>query len=176
MWGLLGDGSRADCYRIDPTSLFQDVEVPTPSWRDLKGATTPDAVHLLQVGDQNPSLFKGKLVIIVPPLVLTSILEANTMDPTRLIPILSTKFQEFDHSSPTVKACKVLRPVFEYLWAVHKSLIQPIVFSVDRSTEGQDWANKMHYANIIQPQYHLYYLLLFHCHLHLKRPPKITQL
>jgi hypothetical protein len=151
LWGLSGGESRADCYRTDPTSLFQDVEVPIPSWRDLKGATTPDAVRLLQVGDQNPSLFKGKLGIIVPPLVLTSILEANTMDPTSLIPILSSKFQEFDRSSPTVKASTVLRPVLEYLWAVHKSLIQPIIFSVDRSTEGQDWANRMHFANISQP-------------------------
>jgi hypothetical protein len=47
--GLSGGGARADCYRIDPTSLFQDAEIPTPSWRDLNGATTPDAVDLLQV-------------------------------------------------------------------------------------------------------------------------------
>ncbi len=86
---------RADCYRIDPTSLFQDVEIQTPSWRDLKGPTTPDAVNLLQVAEQNPSTFKGKLGLIIPPLVLTTILEANTMDPADLIPILLVKFQDF---------------------------------------------------------------------------------
>jgi hypothetical protein len=101
------------------------VEVNTPSWRDLKGATSPEAA------DQNPSVFKGKLGIVIPPLVLTSILEADTMIPANLIPILSNKFQEFDRTSPTVKACTLLRPVLEYLWAVHKNLIQPMVFSID---------------------------------------------
>lgn len=43
----------------------------------------------LQVADQNPSTFGGKLVIIVPPLVLTLGLEANTMDPAHLIRVLS---------------------------------------------------------------------------------------
>ncbi len=147
--GLSGGGERADCYRLDPTSLFQDVEIPTPCWCDLKGATSPETVNSLQVAEQNPSMFKGKLGIIVPPLVLMTILEANTMDPAHLIPILSIKFQDFDRSSPMVKACTVLRPVLEYLWAVCKNLIQPIIFSVDRSTDGQDWADRMHYANIV---------------------------
>jgi len=94
--GLSGGGARADCYCIDPNTLFQDVEVNTPSWRDLKGATSPEAVDLLQAADQNPSVFKGKLGIVIPPLVLTSILKADTMIPASLIHILSNKFQEFD--------------------------------------------------------------------------------
>jgi hypothetical protein len=106
--GLSGGGSTADCYRLDPTTLFQDVEFQTPSWRDLKGATTPEGVNTLQVGDQNASSFKGKLGIVVPPLVLTMILAADTMDPAHLIPVLSGKFQEFDRSSPTVKTCTLL--------------------------------------------------------------------
>jgi len=61
-----------------------------------KGATSPEAVDLLQAADQNPSVFKGKLGIVIPPLVLTSILKADTMIPASLIPILSNKFQEFD--------------------------------------------------------------------------------
>jgi hypothetical protein len=68
--GLSGGGARADC-------------------------TSPEAVDLLQAADQNPSVFKGKLGIVIPPLVLTSILEADTMIPASLIPILSNKFQEF---------------------------------------------------------------------------------
>jgi hypothetical protein len=52
--GLSGGGTRADCYRVDSTSSFQDVEIQTPSWRDLKGAITPEAVSLLQVAEQNP--------------------------------------------------------------------------------------------------------------------------
>jgi hypothetical protein len=51
--GLLGGGASADCYRIDPTTLFQDGELQTPTWGDLKGATTSEAVNLLQVGEQN---------------------------------------------------------------------------------------------------------------------------
>jgi hypothetical protein len=92
----------------------------------------------LQVGEQNTSLFKGKLGMIAPPLVLTSILEAGTMDPAQVIPILSGKFQEFDRSSPVVKACMLLRPVLEYLWGVHKNLIHPAVFSLDRNVESQE--------------------------------------
>jgi len=38
----------------------------------------------------------------------------------------------------------------EYLWAVHKNLIQPIVVRVDRSTEGQDWADLMHFASNVR--------------------------
>ena len=71
---------------------------------ELKGATTPEAVSSLQVAKQNPSSFKGKLRLIVPPLVLTTILEANTIDPTKLIPILLAKFQDFDRYCATVKA------------------------------------------------------------------------
>jgi len=146
--GLFGGGPTADCYRIDPVTLFQDVEFQTPTWRDLKGATTPEAVNLLQVGEQNSSLFKGKLGMIVPPLVLTSILEAGTMGPAHLIPILSGMFQEFDRSSPVVKACTLLRPVLEYLWGVHKNLIHPVVFCLERNDESQEWANRLHFANI----------------------------
>jgi len=39
----LGGSASADCYRIDPTTLLQDVEFQTPTWRDLKGATTSEA-------------------------------------------------------------------------------------------------------------------------------------
>jgi hypothetical protein len=147
---LSGGGQRADCYRLDPASLFQDVEVPTLSWRDLKGTITPKAVALLQVADQNPSMFKGKLGMVVPPLVLTTVLNSNTMDPAHLIPVLSSDFQDFDRSSPMVKACTLLRPVLEYLWVVHKNLIQPVVFSIDQSVESKNWADKLHFANIAQ--------------------------
>jgi hypothetical protein len=140
------------------------VEVNTPSWRDLKGAISPEAVDLLQAADQNPSVFKGKLGIVNPPLVLTSILESDTMIPVSLIPILSNKFQEFDRTSPTVKACTLLRPVLQYLWAVHKNLIQPTVFSIDQCTESQNWASRLHLANtnqlLIQWHHLLFHYLL----------------
>jgi hypothetical protein len=72
------------------------------------------------------------------------------MIPVNLIPVLSDKFQGFDRASPTVKACTLLRPVLEYLWAVHKNLIQPIMLSKERCIESQDWASRLHFANIPQ--------------------------
>jgi hypothetical protein len=149
--GLLGGSTRADFYHLDPASLFQDVEIQTPSWWELKGATTPEAANLLQVAEQNPSTFKGKIGPHCSPLVLTTILEASAMDLAQLIPILLEKLRDFDRSSPTVKACTVLHPVLEYLWAIHKSLIQPIIFSMDWSTDGQDWADRMHFTNLVPP-------------------------
>jgi len=73
------------------------------------------------------------------------------MNPANLIPALSNKFQEFDRSSPVVKACTFLHPVLEYLWAVQKKLIDPIIFSIDRSVDSQNWANRLHFANILMP-------------------------
>jgi hypothetical protein len=93
-------------------------------------------------------VFKGKQGIIVPSLALRTILETDTMNPAQLIPVLSTKVQEFDRSSP-VKAYTFLRPVLEYLGGLHKKLINPIIFSIDRSVDSQNWANRLHFANII---------------------------
>jgi hypothetical protein len=54
MWALSGGGLRADCYHLHPNSLFQDIEFQTLSWRDLKAASTGEAVSALQVPEQNP--------------------------------------------------------------------------------------------------------------------------
>jgi len=89
---LSGAGPRADCYRIDPTTAFKDIEFAAPLWRDLKGAATADVVASLKPQDQNAAMYKGKQVLIVPPLVSVSILEANTLQPASLVPILSAKF------------------------------------------------------------------------------------
>jgi hypothetical protein len=123
--GLMGGGSKADCYRIDPVSAIQDLEFNAPVWQDLKGVSDAAAVSVLQVPDQNPSVYRGKASMLVSPLILTTILEAASLDPAQLIPILSAKFQEFDRTSPTVKACTILRPVLEYLWAVHMKTVLP---------------------------------------------------
>jgi hypothetical protein len=95
------------------------------------------------------------------------------MIPVNLIPVLSDKFQGFDRASPTVKACTLLRPVLEYLWAVHKNLIQPIMLSKERCIESQDWASRLHFANIWpKPCYHH----LSHYHLLLKHRLRISWL
>jgi len=148
---LKGGGSKADCYRIDPISAFQDLDFATPLWHDLKNATTEEAVQNLQPQEQSSSTFKGKQVMIVPPLVSVTMLETKSLLPSTLIPALSTNFQEFDHLSPTVKACTILRPVLEYLWAVHHKKIPSTLLGIDRSKDAKEWTSKMHLACIKHP-------------------------
>ncbi len=113
--GLSGGDSQAEVYRIEPSSASQDLEFFPPAWRDLKNATSVDQVDALTVPEQNPSAYRGKSSLNVPPLVLNAILEAPSLVPAALIPILSTKFQEFDRSSNHAKACTTLRSVLEFL-------------------------------------------------------------
>jgi len=148
---LSGADARADCYRVDPSSALQDLEFATPVWRDLKNASTQEAIETLQASDQNSSSYKGKQSLLVPPLVTITILEAKTRVPAKLIPILSTKFQEFDRSSSTVKACTVLRPVLEFLWAAHHKKIPSTIVGLDNSLDAQSWSSKMHLTSILPP-------------------------
>jgi hypothetical protein len=141
---LNGYTSKADCFRIDPETAFRDLEFQTPVWRDLKSVGTKDAVQNLQAPDQASTSFKGKQVMIVPPLVSLAILEAKTVQPGELIPILSAKFQEFDRVSQTVKACTVLRPVLEFLWAVHHKKVPSTVIGLDTNSDTLAWASKLH--------------------------------
>jgi hypothetical protein len=83
--GLPVSGARTDCFHLYPISLFQDVEIQTPNWRGLKGATSLDVINLLQIAEHNPSVFRGKLGLIIPPLVLVTILEADVTNPASLL-------------------------------------------------------------------------------------------
>ncbi len=87
--------------------------------------------------------------MIIPPLVYVSILEANILIPADLIPLLSNKFQEFDRTSPSVKACTILQAVLEYLWAAHHKKIPSTVVGVDNSQEALSWSNRLHSAHIL---------------------------
>jgi hypothetical protein len=113
--GLCGFDKHADVYRVDPKSASLSTEFPVPAWRDLKGYQSSNDVDLLLVPDQNPSVARLNHSLWIPPLVLNAIMETKSLKPAELILILSTKFQEFDRSSTTVKACTVLRPVIEFL-------------------------------------------------------------
>jgi len=84
-------------------------------------------------------------------MVLNTILEANSTNAASLIPILSTKFQEFDKTSSSIKACTVLRPVLEFLWATHKKLIPATVVAADNSVDAVEWAARQHFAYIFDP-------------------------
>lgn len=118
--GLSGGPAVAELYRIYPVSASADFETTTPVWHDLKNVTSVENVASLTVSVQNPSAFHGKNSLVVPPLVLSSILEAKTLCPATLIPILSSKFQKFDRTITQAKACTSLRPVLEFLWAAFK--------------------------------------------------------
>jgi len=146
--GLCGDDSRADVYRIDSKSASLPLELIVPAWRDLKGVQQGSDLNALVVPEQNPMVTKVKNSIWVPPLVYSTILEAKSMDPSDLIPLLSSKFQEFDRSSTTAKACTILRPVLEFLWAVFKKLVPSTTLAIDDSFEAKEWSSRMHFAYI----------------------------
>jgi hypothetical protein len=150
--GLLGGLAKATAYRIDPTSASSDFEIPVPTWRDLKSVTSVESVSLLTVPEQNPPVFRGKNSIIIPPLVLSACLEAKTLCPATLIPILSAKFQEFDCSNTQAKACTSLRLVLEFFWMAYKKLVPPSFIAVETSNDGLDWSSRLHYATILQTQ------------------------
>jgi hypothetical protein len=83
----------------------------------------PEGVDSLLIPKQNASALHAKNAMLIPSLVLNMIMEAKLLEPAVLIPMLSTKFQEFDRPSPTGKVCSVLCPVLEFLWAFHHQLI-----------------------------------------------------
>jgi len=149
--GLSGNSDQAEVFRIDPVSATKHVEFAVPTWRDMKGCQSEEAVNSLTVPDQNPILVKCKACLWIPPMVLTTILEENLYNPAALIPLLSTKFQEFDKSSTSTKACTILRPVIEYLWAVHKKLIPASLIAVDNSQDALEWSARQHFAYVFSP-------------------------
>jgi len=118
----------------------------------LKGTQSSSDVNALVVPNQNPSTAKFNHRIWIPPLVLTTILEAKSLVPSDLIPPLLAKFQEFDKSSSQVKACTVLHPVVEYLWGVQKNLVLPTIIAVDTSTDAIEWSARQHFAYICPSQ------------------------
>jgi hypothetical protein len=87
--------------------------------------------------------------MVVPPLVLVTILETDSLSPEVLIPDLSAKFQEFDRSSQSVKACTILRPVLDFLWAVAHKKVPASIIGVDQSKGAQEWSNKVHLSSVV---------------------------
>jgi hypothetical protein len=150
--GLCGDGRQAEVYRIDPVSASKSIEFPVPTWRDIKSSQSNKDVDALIVPEQSPTIARFNQSLWIPPLVLTTFLEAKSLVPAEVIPLLSSKFQEFDRSSPNVKACTILRPVLEFLWGVHKKLVPSTTIAVDTSNEAVDWATRQHFAYICQAQ------------------------
>jgi hypothetical protein len=128
------------CNRMSGASISSSIL----SFRESGSAD----VGALVVPDQNPTIAKFKNSLWVPPLVLLSILEAQSLVPADLIPVLSVKFQEFDKSSATIKAYTILRPVLEFLWAAHKKLVPPTTLALENSSDAVEWSSRQHFAYI----------------------------
>jgi hypothetical protein len=114
----------------------------------LKGVQSGSDLDALVVPDQNPLMARLKNSLWVPPLVLSNILDAKSLAPSDLIPLLSVKFQEFNRSSTNVKACTILQPVLEFLWAVHKKLIPATILAMDGGNDAAEWSARLHFAYI----------------------------
>jgi len=151
--GLCGENSRADVFRLDSKSASTALEFLVPLWRDLKAIQTENDLDTLVVPEQNPSITRCKNSLWVPPLVYSTILEAKSMVPAVLVPLLSAKFQEFDRSSTSVKACTLLRPVLEFLWAVHTKLVPTTTMAIDNGNDAVEWSAWLHYAYICTAQH-----------------------
>ncbi len=149
---LLGPGKDADCFKLLQTSLFWDQELEVPKWNALKSADSAEMLQTLSVPETNPPRLRCKNILVLPPLVRDILLASPSLDPLSLIPVLSDKFQTFDRASETVKACQLLRPVLEYLWAAHKKQITPSIFNLDKTEASLKWASSLHLVNITQDQ------------------------
>jgi hypothetical protein len=149
---LMGPGKDADCFKLLQTSLFWDQEIEVPKWNALKSADYAETLQTLTIPETNPPRLHCKNILILPPLVRDILLSSPTLDPPSLIPLLPDMFQTFNRASETVKACQLLRPVLEYLWAAHKKLITPSVFNLDKTEASLKWASSLHLSNIIQNQ------------------------
>ena len=62
---LNGADNIADCYRIDPSTGFSDLDFTTPVWRDLKNVTSEDTLKNLLPTESSTTSFKGKRVMLV---------------------------------------------------------------------------------------------------------------
>ena len=149
---LSGDGAVADCHHIEPVSPCTDLEFSTPAWCNLKNVANEEALKNLLPPDQATTLFKGKQVMLVPPLVSITILETKSLALAILILALSAKFQEFDGSSATVKAYTILRPALKFLWAVYHKKVPASIIGLDQSQDVKNWSKKIHLSNIVLVQ------------------------
>ncbi len=105
---LSGADSTADIFKLCKDSLFQDRDIPVPKWASLKGADSVKSLEALVVPDTNPSKLWCKSILVIPPLVSTTIMTSPSLDPFELIPLLSATSQDYDRNSYRVKACNLL--------------------------------------------------------------------
>jgi len=141
---LSGQDFPNRCYKLNSDTLFLDVEVPVPDWDFLSSAETVDFVRRLVVDDSNSSKLQCKNVLVVPPFVVSLIMDLNISDPTKLLLHLLEGFKKYDKDSSEQETCENLRLVVKFLWAASQLEIPAISFSPDSSEAGKKWAIALH--------------------------------
>ena len=114
---LSGQDFPNSCYKLNSDTLFLNVEVPVPDWDFLSSAETAEFVRRLVVDDSNSSKLQCKNVLVVPPSVVSLVMDLNISDPTKLLIHLLEGFKKYDKDSSKHETCENLRLVVEFLWA-----------------------------------------------------------
>ena len=114
---LSGQDFPNTCYKLNSDTLLLDVEVPVPDWDFLSSAETAEFVRRLVVDDSNSSKLQCKNVLVVPPFVVSLVMDLNISDPTKLLIHLLEGFKKYDKDSSEHETCENLRLVVEFLWA-----------------------------------------------------------
>jgi len=141
---LSGQDFPNTCYKLNSDTLFLDVEVPVPDWDFLSSAETAEFVRCLVVDDSNPSKLQCKNVLVVPPFLISLVMDLNISDPTKLLIHLLEGFKNYDKDSSEHETCENLRLVIEFLWAASQFEIPAISFSPNRSEAGKKWVTTLH--------------------------------
>jgi len=123
---LSGQDFPNSCYKLNSDTLFLNVEVPVPDWDFLSSAETSEFVRRLVVDDSNSSKLQCKNVLVVPPFVVSLVMDLNNKD------------------SLEQETCENLRLVVEFLWAASQFEIPAVSFSPDSSEAGKKWAIALH--------------------------------
>jgi hypothetical protein len=136
---LSGQDFLNSCYKLNSDTLFLDVEVPVPDWDFLSSAESAEFVLHLVVDDSNSSKLQCKNVLVVPPFVVSLVMDLNILDPTKLLIHLLQGFKKYDKDSSEHETCENLRLVVEFLWAASQFEIPAVSFSLDSSEAGKKW-------------------------------------
>ncbi len=95
-------------FHLHMDSLFQTIKVNVPKWAQLKSADSVESIMSLTAPENNSNKFRSLNVIVIPPLVLTTILSMDSLDIESLILLLVEAFKEDDKESEKVMACTIL--------------------------------------------------------------------
>lgn len=102
---LTGLGRLAICVQLDVTSAISDCKMNTPTSEELAACTTAQNVRDLAIPDENPDgdglfSYEGSNIMLPAPWLRDTILNADTLSPFELIPIVLTAARAYDDAHP----------------------------------------------------------------------------